>query len=195
MGRKRKHDVFVIGEELSEAETTVLPGPAAPADGQAPGGHPQPPGLGHASPQWGRRALAMLALVAPTGVGLGLLISSLSSSGASKENPTLSSRSVLVQRPTPRAAAPPAQPVRPLPNPREPESKSSGGPPAARRSNPAAKEPEREPTLPQAPEGSPLPVATVPVEAAPAPAPPAPSPPPPPSGGGQSGHEEFGFER
>ena len=36
MGRRTKHDVFVIGDELSEAETTVLEDPAAPADDQAP---------------------------------------------------------------------------------------------------------------------------------------------------------------
>jgi hypothetical protein len=193
MGRRRKHDVFVIGDELSEAETTVLEQAARPAEGQEPGDHPQPSGLGPPAPPGGRRALAVLAIAGPVGAALGVLASSLSTPGGTKDTPTSSSRSALVQGPAPRAVAPPAQPARPLPRSRHPESKSSGGLPAARRSRNAAHEPERETTPSQAPESSLLPVATVPAKA-PTPTP-VPSPPPPPSGGGQSGTEYFGFER
>jgi hypothetical protein len=194
MGRRNKHDVFVIGEELSSPETTVLEDPAAPADDQAPGGHSQPPGLGHRSALRRRRVFAALAIAGPTATAIGVLISSLSTSGAPKDKRTSSSRSVPVQRPAPGAALPPAQASRHLPGPRRPEP-SHGQPAAARRSQTTAQEPERESTPPKAPESSQLPVSSPPVPEAPAPAPPPPSPPPPSSGGGPGGTEYFGFER
>lgn len=189
---KRKHDVFVIGDELSEAETSVLERPTASADDQAPGGHSQPPGLGHPSP-WRRRALAALALAGPTGIGLGVLVSSLSTPAAKEDATTSSSRSASVQGPTPRAVAAPAS-LRPPPDHRPNESDHGAAPTARRPHDHAAKEPEREPTVPEAPESSPLPIAGPPAEVAP-PTQPPPSPPPPQSGGGHSGTETFGFER
>jgi hypothetical protein len=192
LGRRKKDDVFVIGDELSEAETKVLEDPAAPAGDQAPGGHPQPSGLGRAASSGARRGLAALAIAGPL-AALGVLLSSLGTSGGSKDHTASPSRSALVQGPAPRAAKPPAPAGPLLPDGRRVMSREGDRPP--RPDSAEATEPERESSESEAPESS-APVSALPAAASvPSPAPQPPSPPPSSSGGGPGGTERFGFER
>lgn len=192
--RRRKHDVFVIGDELSESETTILEDPAAPAGDQAPGGHPQPSGLGRAPTSGAGRALAVLAIAGPL-AALTVLISSLGTSGGSKDRSTSPSRSALVQRPAPRVATPPAPAPSPLPELRRAKSRRGDSPPRQGNPETSQHELERESTELQAPESS-APVSELPVAASvPPPVSPPPSPSPPSPGGGHGGTETFGFER
>jgi hypothetical protein len=192
MGRRKRNDVFVIGEEQL-AETQALPEPEReePPGDQEPGGTP-PPGLGRPSAGDSQRARwrAALGIGAVAAAALGTL--ELSSSGAPQrsQGDETSARPSLVQRPAPGAAVAPAPGRPPLLTSREDRPGTSRSP--KQRPQVPESEPEREPVLTTAPVSSPtspLPVAEPPPAATP------PSPPPPSSGGGPGGVEDFGFER
>ena len=202
MGRRRNHDVFVIGDELLDTtETTALglTDQVASTDTQEPGG--EPPGLDRPIPPNRRdsrstRWLAALSLGA-VGATVIAVLEFFSGTASHPERPKMSAHSPLVLRPATSAAVPSA-PTVPHPSPVRDRMSSHGERISARRpSHTEGGEPERESNEEQAPVSSPPPTVIEPV-APPSSAPPAalpPSPPPPPGGGGSGGQEQFGFER
>lgn len=194
MGRRKKNDVFVIGDEQLAAETQALrqPEPDLASDRQEPGG-PPPPGLGD-PPSRGRsrlpRWMAALGIAAVAATALGTLELSSSSDPVRSQGDETSARPALVLRPAPSAAA--SSP--PSPTRRDNQPGRSRPANQSHRQDVTKSEPEREPAQPMAPVSSPTPAVPLPV-AEPAPASTPPSPPPPSSGGGPGGVENFGFER
>ena len=200
MGRRNNNDVFVIGDELLASETTLSDSAALVEnqENQAPGGHPQPSGLGSMTPPPMRRGrwAALVGLAGGAASTVAVLVSSHGGSPSRSTQGEASPRSALASRPAPRVTAPPVHVARTPPDARLSES-SHRDSAASRRSQTTEHEPERESTPLQAPESSSLPVAPSPVSEAPAPAPaPTPASPPPFSyGGGPGDTEQFGFER
>jgi hypothetical protein len=181
MGRRRKEDVFLIGEE------SLLDQTADPATLETRDGGDQEPvdfestslGQSPGAATRSRRGLAASALLA-TGLAAFATVELLGSgSSESRGVQKTSARPALIQAPS---AAAPTAPY---------SSHPPANPPEQTRPLKQRGTPEREPApTPMAPTGaSPLPV----VEPVPAAAPP--SPPPPSSGGGPGGVEDFGFER
>jgi eukaryotic-like serine/threonine-protein kinase len=201
MGRSKNHDVFVIGDELLDTETTALglTDRLASTDDQEPGG--APPGLDRPTPPGRRdsrsmRWLAALSLGAIGATAIALL-EFFSGTASQPQRAKASAHSPLVLRPATSDAVSSA-PTIPRPSPGRERMSSHDEPTAARRpSRTGGGEPERESNDEQAPVSSPAPSVIEPV-APPSSAPPASLPPssPPPSGGGDSGgQEQFGFER
>jgi hypothetical protein len=201
MGRSKKHDVFVIGDELLDTETTTLglTDQLAPKDDQEPGGAPS--GLDRPTPPDRResrstRWLAALSLGA-VGATVIAVLEFLSGTASEPERPRTSAHSPLVLRPATSVAVPSA-PTAPHPSPGRDRMSSQGERVAARHSSQVGGgEPERESNEEQAPASSPPPI-VIETVAPPSSAPPAPlppSPPPPTGGGGSGGQEQFGFER
>jgi hypothetical protein len=181
MGRRRKEDVFLIGEE------SLLDQNPDPATLETRSGGDQEPVDFHSaslgqSPNAAtrsRRGLVASALLA-TGLAAFATVELLGSGSSEPRGvPKTSARPALIQAPS---AAPPRAPH---------SSRLPANPPERTRPRKQRGTPEREPApTPMAPSGaSPLPVA----EPVPAPSPPSPSP--PSSGGGPGGVEDFGFER
>ena len=202
MGRRKNHDVFVIGDELLDTtETTALglTDQVASTDDQEPGG--EPPGLDRPTPPDRRdsrstRWLAALSLGA-VGATVIAVLEFLSGSAPQPERPKASAHSPLVLRPATSVAVPSA-PAVPHPFPDRDRITSHDEPRTARRrSHAEGGEPEREPDEEQAPVSSPPPsvIESVPPPASSPPAALPPSPPPPSGGGGSGGQEQFGFER
>lgn len=190
MGRRNRHDVFVIGEEAL-AETATLParGGAEPADAQEPESlelpsleRDLPRGPGARSSRW----LAAIGIAAVPAAALALLELSSTGRPSRPQRPEASAPATPVLRPAPRAAVSPA-PAEP-PSSRLRDHRPDGARRAETQNRHAAA--EREPIPTEAPV-SPPPVP--PSDPAPAPLPP--SPPPPAGGGGSGGAERFGFER
>ena len=202
MGRSKTHDVFVIGDELLDTETTALEltDQLAPTDDQEPDGS-LPSGLDRPTPPDRRdsrstRWLAALSLGAVAATVLAVL-EFLSGSASQPKRPEASAHSALVLRPAPSVATPSA-PTAPQPSPGRGPMSNHGERIAARHSSQIETgAPERESNLEQAPASPPTPI-VIETVAPPSSTPPVvlPPPPPPPSGGGGSGgQEQFGFER
>jgi hypothetical protein len=196
MGRSRKHDVFVIGDEQLAAETTALPDedPEAPLDAQEPDGtfpsgldRPLPSGAGASRSS---RRLTLLGIGTVAGAALALLELSSSGGAAHRQRPETSAPTALVQRPAPRVTVPPASAARPSFHAR-PTNPGQGPAARARQAANRSSEPERETSQEPAPVRSPLPPPAPPLSSVPAPSPPS----PPLPGGGSAGEERFGFER
>jgi hypothetical protein len=201
MGRSKNHDVFVIGDELLDTETTALglTDQLASTDDQEPGG--APPGLDRPTPPDRResrstRWLAALSLGALGATAIAVL-EFLAGTASQPEPPETSAHSALVLRPATSVAAPSA-PTASHPSPGRDRMSSHGERIAARQpSQIDGGEPERESNEDQAPASSPPPIVIEPV-VPPSSAPSAPLPPSPPPhsvGGGSGGQEHFGFER
>jgi hypothetical protein len=202
MGRRKNHDVFVIGDELPDTTETTALGQTdrfASRDDQEPGG--EPPGLDRPTPPVRRdsrstRWLAALSLGA-VGATVIAVLEFFTGTASQPEHPKASAHSPLVLRPATSVAVPSA-PAAPHSPPVRDHMGSHDEPNTVRRpSHTEGGEPEREPNEEQAPVSSPPPSVIEPAPSppsSPAEAPP-PSPPPPVSGGGSDGQEQFGFER
>jgi len=184
MGRRKKDDVFLIGEEtlVDQSEDPAALEPESGADQE----RAEPPSarLGHRTGETARPRgrLAAIALVV---TGLAAFAATELLGSGSGGQPTVqktSARPALIQAPVAAAPEPPASPRRADPpgTPRRPSQHDDGMP---------GREPAPTKTAPSSPPSVVLPIA----ESSPEPAPP--GPPPPSSGGGQDGAEDFGFER
>jgi hypothetical protein len=202
MGRRKNNDVFVIGDELLDAETMELADARSddsPATDQEPAAVPS--GLDRRFPARGRasrstRWLAGAGFAAVPLAAFVLLESSSSGGAAHGDLSKAPARSALVHGPAMGAAVSPAPAVSPPSSHARRSTRDRVRSAKRSASRPRVKsESEREPNEEEAPESSPSTLAAAPLSSEVPVAAVTPSPSPPPSGGGSGSVEEFGFER